>query len=82
MRKSPSGAVVSNGTEAGEVEKGRFSSKELEAAKMVSPGAEGGSSSEAGMRCRAPKPSVQPKAPWPPQLRDGVISTGLVTSYS
>lgn len=49
---------------------------------MVSPGAFGGSSNGAGMRWRAPKPRVQPRAPWPPQVLFGVMSTGLVTLYS
>lgn len=50
--------------------------------KRVSPGAWGGSSSEAGMRCRAPKPRMQPSAPVPPQLREGVRVIRRVTLYS
>lgn len=79
IRKSPWGAVVEKG---GAGETPRFSSKLLDAANMVSPGADGGSSRGGGMRWRAPKPSVQPRAPWPPQLRVGVISTGRATSNS
>ena len=65
--------------------KGRFSSNDvasLLAANKVSPGAAGGSSKDAGMRWRAPKPSTQPNAPSPPQLRVGVMVTGRVTLYS
>ena len=48
----------------------------------VSPGAAGGSVKGTGRRCNAPNPSTQPSAPFPPQLRDGVIVTILVTAYS
>ena len=51
-------------------------------ANIVSPGAFGGSSSGAGIRWRAPKPRVHPRAPRPPQLFDGVMSTGRVMLYS
>lgn len=64
-------------------ERGRFSSKEaLSVENRVSPGAWGGSSRGAGIRCRAPKPRTQPRAPSPPQPRDGVMVTGRVTLYS
>jgi hypothetical protein len=84
MRKSPwlmllKGAAAPG---AGDTDRGRFSSKDVEAANIVSPGAEGGSSNDEGILCKAPKPRVHPRAPWPPHLREGVISTGLVTSYS
>ena len=48
----------------------------------VSPGAAGGSVKGGGRRCNAPNPRTQPSAPSPPQLRDGVIVTILVTAYS
>lgn len=48
----------------------------------VSPGPAGGSVNGTGRRCRAPKPNTQPRAPVPPQLRDGVIVTRRVTAYS
>lgn len=50
--------------------------------KRVSPGPAGGSSRGAGRRCSAPKPRTQPRRPWPPQLREGVMVTGRVTLYS
>lgn len=50
--------------------------------KSVSPGPCGGSSSEAGMRWSAPKPRMQPRAPVPPQVRDGWMVTRRVTLYS
>lgn len=63
---------------------GRFSSKELpwSVAKSVSPGPWGGSSRGAGMRWRAPNPSTHPRAPSPPQPREGVMVSGRVTLYS
>jgi len=81
-RKSAVGGMVLGGPcDAEDV--GRFSSKEAESwEKSVSPGACGGSSRGAGIRWRAPKPSTQPSAPSPPQLRVGVMVTGLVTLYS
>lgn len=48
----------------------------------VSPGPAGGSVKGTGRRCKAPKPNTQPRAPVPPQLRDGVIVTKRVTAYS
>lgn len=50
--------------------------------KRVSPGACVGSVKGAGTRCKTPNPRTQPIAPSPPQLRDGVIVTVRVTSYS
>ena len=85
-RKSPGDDAAGGGNGAppgtGDTDSGRFSSKELEAANIVSPGADGGSSNGAGILCSAPKPRVQPSAPWPPQFLEGVISTGRVTLYS
>lgn len=60
---------------------GLFSSREV-LSNIVSPGACTGSSRGAGIRWRAPKPSVQPSSPWPPQLGEGVMVTGRVTLYS
>lgn len=45
------------------VDNGLFSSYASVVENMVSPGAAGGSSSGAGIRWSAPKPSVQPIAP-------------------
>jgi hypothetical protein len=60
---------------------GPFSSREV-LSNIVSPGACIGSSRGAGIRWRAPKPSVQPNSPWPPQLGEGVMVTGRVMLYS
>ena len=67
----------------GDDERGRISSLLKRAvSKRVSPGAAGGSANGRGRWCRAPKPSIQPRAPSPPQFREGVIVTSLVTVYS
>jgi hypothetical protein len=83
--KSSDGAPTCTGMRFEEDEIGRFSSKDvgaLSVEKSVSPGACGGSSSDAGMRWSAPNPRTQPRAPSPPQLRVGVMVTGRVTLYS
>lgn len=54
----------------------------FELVKRVSPGPWTGSSRGAGMRCRAPKPRTQPRAPSPPHEREGVRVKGRVTLYS
>lgn len=65
------------------VEEGRGSSLLKRAvSKSVSPGAAGGSVKGSGRRCSAPNPSTQPRAPLPPQFRDGVMVTRRVTAYS
>lgn len=65
------------------VEEGRGSSLLKRAvSNSVSPGAAGGSVNGNGSLCRAPKPSTQPRAPLPPQFRDGVMVTRRVTAYS
>lgn len=65
------------------VEEGRGSSLLKRAvSNSVSPGAAGGSVNGGGSLCRAPKPSTQPRAPLPPQFRDGVMVTSRVTAYS
>ncbi len=65
------------------IEEGRPSSLLKRAvSKRVSPGAAGGSVRGRGRRCSAPNPRTHPSAPFPPQLRDGVIVTSLVSEYS